>query len=464
MKAIAKFLRTCGVALALGWFGGAAGAQGHPQPAPDPMNLFAAARPALEEAAGWRLERPPACRLATADELRQLADPEVEAQVRWRFPELDSEARTRAAAAATDAVRQVAVACWIEGQDVLLLLPDNARRIAGWDPSLARADAPEFLQLMLVQETVRARLRQRYDLGRRLASCRDGEEYLALQALVEGRALAVTRAVARRLGTEGYFPLVAERYLHLPDGGTDALVRLVRQETLRQRQRAALQGMAFFDYLDEHGLQQAERSVFARPPRQLDWISHPELYMRARLADRADLAEVLKRLEPALPASAWCVERQPWTPDMVRQAATLFGERERTERVVSRWEEGRGLLWTRKNHPACQVGIGVIRFRDAAAAQAYCGLSADLHRKQDEMLGGDRVLESHARAVTLQGADEAACTEKRLRLTAEAGPVAINEVCARRGETVFQFTWTGLPADPHWAEQVLQFILRDPLR
>jgi hypothetical protein len=428
------------------------------------MKLFAAARTALEDAAGWHLERVPACRLAAAGELQQVSDAEVEAQVRWQFTDLGGEARPQAVAAAMDAVRSVTVARWIEGQDVLLLVPENARRVAGWDPSLARANSPEFLQLMLVHEAVGARLRQRYDLGRRLAACQDGEEYLALQALVEGRTLQLTRDVSRRLGTEVYFPLVAQRYLHLPDGGTDALVRLVRQEILRQRQRGAVQGLAFFDYLRERGVRQHEEFAFNRPPRQLQWINRPELYWQARQAGHSDLAEVLARLEKALPAAGWSVQPQPWTPDMVRQAATLFRERERAEGVVSRWEEGRGLLWTGKNNPACQVGIGVIRFHDAAAAQAYCGLSADLHRKQDEMLGGGRVLESRARAVTLQGADEAACTEKRLQLAAEAGPVAINEVCARRGETVFQFTWTGLPADTRWAERVLQAFLREGAR
>ena len=443
--------------------GGEAAAQAPASAGPDPAKLFAAARPALEEAAGWRPDGARVCLVATAAELKRLPDPDVETQVRWQFPDLQGEERTRAVAVATDAVRCATVARWIDGQG-LLLFPDNARQMARWDPSLARADSPQFLQLMLVYETVRAHVGKRHDLPRRLACCRDAEEYLALQALGEGRALFVTREVSRRLGTELYFSLVNERFLHLPDAGTDPLVRLVSQETLRQRRRSAVEGLAFFDYLQEQGVRQPEELAFARPPRQQEWVSRPELFWKARQEERGDLVDVLARLEQTSPGAAWRVEPQPWTPDMVRQAAALFGVRERAERVLDRWEEGRGLLWTAKGNAACQVGVGVIRFRDAAAAQAYYGLAADLHRKQDEMLGGGRVRESRARAVTLQGTDEAVCTEKRLQLTPGAEPSAINEVCARRGETVVQFTWTGLPTDTAWAERVLREVLREDPR
>jgi hypothetical protein len=107
------------------------------------------------------------------------------------------------------------------------------------------------------------------------------------------------------------------------------------------------------------------------------------------------------------------------------------------------------------------VAVGVVRFQEPAGARAYFGFAADLQRQQDEVLGkvtggACRVVESHARALTLRGADEAACTEKRMQFTGAAGPVPVTEVWVRRGDTVVQFSWTGVPADPAWAEQVLR--------
>jgi hypothetical protein len=427
----------------------------------DAAVLFEAARPALEEAAGQRFDRPPACRAGTPAELRQLTDPEAAPQVGALFPELRDERRARAVEAAAEAVRAATLAAWAPGRDALLLFPDNARQIARWDDALRHVDSPAVLQLALVHEAARALLERRYDLARRRAACRDGEEFLALHAVEEGRALWLTRQVARRLGTEASLPTLTERYLHLPETSPDPLLRLVGQEVLRQRHGAGAEGLAFFDQLDARGVRDAEAAVFARPPRQRDWVTRPDLYLRARQTGRPDLADALARLEQALPPAEWAAAQEPWTPAMLRQTAALFGEGERMEPLLRQWAEGRSLVWSGRKAPERQVAVGVIRFQEPAGARAYLGFAADLQRKQDEVMGkvsggACRVLASQARALALRGADEAACTEKRMQFTGAPGPVPVTEVWVRRGDTVLQFSWTGLPADPAWAEWVLQ--------
>ena len=427
----------------------------------DPAALFEAARPVLEEAAAQRFDHPPGCRFGTPADLQQLTDPELAAQVGSQFPDLQGERRAQAVDAAADAVRRATLAAWVPGRDALLLFPENARQIARWDPALAHADSPAVLQLALVHEAARALLERRHDLDRHRAACRDGEEFLALQAVEEGRALWITRQVARRLGTETSLTLLTERYLHLPESSPDPLLRLVGQEVLRRRYRAALDGLAFFDQLDARGVPDAEGVVFARPPRQQEWVARPDLYLRARQANRPDLADDLTRLEQALPQEEWTAAQEPWTPAMLRQTADLFGERERIEPLLRQWAEGRSLVWAGRKDPGRQVAVGVIRFQDPSAARAYFGFAADLQRKQDEVMGklsggACRVLESHGQALTLRGADEAACTAKRMQFAGAPGPVAVTEVWVRRGDTVLQFSWTGVPADAVWAERVLQ--------
>jgi hypothetical protein len=429
--------------------------------AQDPAELLTGARPALEEVLGCRLDPLPRARLATAAELPTFAGPEFAAQVGWQFPDLQGERRAQVVEAARGALRSTTLAAWPAGQDTILLFADNARQMARWDTSLERVASPQTLQLALVHETARSVLERRHDLARRLVACRDAEEFVALQAVAEGRALWVTRQVARRLGTEAYFPPLGERYLYLPETGLDRLVRLVSQETLRQRYRAGLQGLAFFESLEGQGVRDAEARVFARPPRLREWVERPELYLQALQDNRADLADVLARLEQALPTSAWSRAQEPWTPAMLRQTAGLFGEGERMERLLGQWADGRSLVWTARDRPDRQVAIGVVRFRQPAGAQAYFGLAADLQRRQDEVMGklsggACRVLESHARAVTVAGADEAACTEKRMQFAGGAEPVAVTDYWVRRGDTVVQLSWTGVPAQPAWPESVLR--------
>ena len=65
----------------------------------------------------------------------------------------------------------------------------------------------------------------------------------------------------------------------------------------------------------------------------------------------------------------------------------MGGIRSVLDRVLRQWMDGRSLAWTARNNPDRQVGVGVIRFRTPAGAQAYFGFAADLQRKQDEVMG-----------------------------------------------------------------------------
>jgi hypothetical protein len=392
------------------------------------------------------------------------ADPELEQQLRWQLA--DSEQGNRleqAVQAARQALTAVTVCRAGPCGGLFALDLDAARRVASRGESREVVEPTVILQLAVAAELARASLEARYDLPRLRAACRDGEEFLALQAITEGRVLSLTRKAVRSLGIDASLPLLAERYLLAPDVAADPGLRLAVQTVVRQRRRAAVLGLAFFDHLEATGLIDVERYVFSNPPRQLDWVARPEVYLHARQSDRPPLADVLKRLETALGSSGWMASQQTWTPDMLRQAGTLLGQRERVERVLGKWEEGRSLVWWRKPErghgmTGQQVALGVVRFQDAAGAQAYLGLAADLQRKQDELLGGcspgGRVLESRSRSLQVQGADEATGALKRLQLAPNVEPVTVSQIWVRTGARVLEFTWYGVPEDLSWAEKV----------
>jgi hypothetical protein len=431
----------------------------HPGAARVP-DLFAQAQPHLEAALGGKIQRLPEFRILTAAEFQRLSDPELEASLHWLFPELKDEAFARAAVVVRYVASLATVARHIEGGDVIHVLPDNLPTIAAWDTGLAAVNEPAFLQLALVHEVARLALERRYDLARRRHACRDAEEFFALQALVEGQAAWLTREVARKLDTEGHFPLLAQRYLRIPDNAPDPALRTMSQLSLRKRHWASTQGLAFFEHLHAKGLADAEQRAFTRPPRLTGWVERPELYVRAEQAKRTDLATALRALEGTLPAGDWSVVQQPWTAEMVRQVAALVGEKARAERAVAGWDEGRSLVWALRKDAGKQVAVSLARHQTEAGARTYYGFAVDLQRKQDEMAGGScaptvRMLESKATAVRLPGFDEAVRNDKRMQYGAGGPPVAVSTLLARSGDLVIEFSWYGLPVEMDWASRVI---------
>jgi hypothetical protein len=450
----------CGVLIAL-----AAPALGQ-SPEPKPDELFATTRAQLEAVLGARLTSLPRFTSATPAELAALPDALIDAQVNAQLADLGAEGQSRARDAATAALRGATVAALREGGDAILVAPENAGRVAGWDPALAGAKSSAFLRLALVHETTRWLLDRQYDLPKRRAACRDSEALVALQAVIEGRCQWVTRQVARKLGDEAVFALLAEAYRYAPDTQGEGAVRVLCHDVLARRRWCCTQGLAFFDALDAEGVKDAEARAFAHPPRQTAWLDRPALYLRSERLALDDLADALKRLEGALSPDEWQAVQQPWTPEMLREVAAMLGEGPRTEKVLHGWDEGRSLVWSARAAPGRNVALGVLRFQDAASARAYYGLAVDLQRKQDELLnaacaGRAAVLDSHAEPLRLQGADEAVRADKKVRLGNQGEPMPITQIWARVGERVFEFSWHGVPGDATWSQRMLDGLLKE---
>jgi hypothetical protein len=218
--------------------------------------------------------------------------------------------------------------------------------------------------------------------------------------------------------------------------------------------------LVFFNYLEEHGLRDAEQRVFTAPPRQITWIHRPEFYLRAIQSRRKDLTAVLSHLEASLPTLEWTATQQSWSPAMIRQVAELFGEKDRAEKIMPLWDEGRSLVWTCKKDSGRQVALSVVRFGNAAGARSYFGLAVDLQRKRDALVGnsctaGMRILESRSAAVTLRRAEEAVRSDKKIQFSSGKVSIPVCTLLARFGDLVLECTWHGLEGDTAWAEKVL---------
>ena len=426
--------------------------------------LLAKAWPHLEAVMNLKRERPPRVRLATEADGATWEKAALELQLHLQFPDLTGDSLLRTLRATQDLFHSAAAARYGEDGETIIVLPENLPAIARWHDSLAPVNSPAFLQLALVREAARLVLDRRYQLGGQRPACRDDDRLQAFEAAWEGRALWVTRQVARRLGTEAFFPLLRQLALHAPDPSPDPGLRSASQQALRRRHWAAAQGCAFFDHLEAAGLGDVEKVAFTRPPAHADWIDHPERYVRALRANRPDPQVLLARLDQALPPGDWSPSRQPWTAAMVRQVASAFGETDRAEPIVRFWEEGRLAVWTSATNPEHALAVGLIRFATPAAAKAYLGFHADLKRKQDEKLGAGggfpRLLSPQTKPVQVAGSDEAVWSDKRLQLTAASPPFPVTTLLVRAGTCVVEFTWHGMPADVAWAERALELLAK----
>jgi hypothetical protein len=203
--------------------------------------------------------------------------------------------------------------------------------------------------------------------------------------------------------------------------------------------------------------------VFARPPRLVQWIEQPELYVRA--AGGPDLAAVLRRVEQALAPEDWAVTQQSFTPVMVLQVATLLRAREQAEKAVKTWQEGRSVVWSRKSHPGQQVALSLARFDHAAGARLYFACAADLQRKHDEASNNPscgmplKVVESRAVAVSIQGLEEAVRTDRRVQIPGATTTLPTSTFLGRAGTQVIEITWHGTAPDSPWAERLVSRLL-----
>lgn len=401
-------------------------------------------------------------------EFRKLPDPETDFAVRARLPELSARNLERAQESARNALAEVTLARYRPGADcIVIALPLDEHRVASWSTT-AMPDPPELaaqrtLQLAIVHEIVRQHLDKQCHWWDQLAKCRDEDELRTWQALIEGRSLQATEAVADKLGSFAYAGLLAQRYRSVPDMGPDPdRLAIVRPVVFRQKFDAATNGKEFFARLVREGVTPGE--AFANPPRQLLWVTRPELYVKSLRGGPPDLRKVLAGLERFPPGAQATAAQQALGPDMVREVATMLQEQARAEAVLKGWEEGRTLAWFAPS-AAGSIAISIARFDTPASARAYHGLTLDLQRKRDELMNsnctaGCKVIESKCEAVEMPRADTAARCLKKVQYSG-GHTVAAEMLYVLVGSLVIEVNGFSAPVDPTWARQVVANIVSD---
>ena len=323
-----------------------------------------------------------------------------------------------------------------------------------------------MLQLAIVHEIVRHHLDKQYHWWDQLTKCLDEDELWTWQALVEGRASAGNRGRRRPARhAPPMFGLLAQRYRTVPEMGADPdRLSVIQAIIFRQKLDARTHGKDFFARLVRDGVKPAEATAFTTPPRQLLWISRPELYVKALRGGLPDLRKVLTGLERLPPGSKATAAQQPLGPEMVRQVAGMLQEQPRAEAVLKGWEEGRTLAWFAPS-AAGSIAISIARFDTPASARAYHGLSLDLQRKRDEMMNSNctstcKVTESKCEAVDMPRAELAVRCFKKVKYS-NGQTAAADMLYVLAGSLVIEVNGVSVTVDPAWARQVVANIVSE---
>jgi hypothetical protein len=413
----------------------------------------------LEKVLGFYLPKAPRIEIVS---LSRQADPDVAACVAWRWPHLKDDALARALQDAQAVMSSATVARLVEGTNIILIQPENQKHIGSWDKDLEKANSPDFLKLALIHQTVRFALDSRYDLARRRQACQDAEEYFALEALIEGRAQWVTRQLARKLRLEETFPLLAERFLHVPDQDKDPALRTISQSVVQKRHWACQQGLAFFDFLEAQGLTD-EKQTFSKPPKLTQWTEEPELYVRSLKSKRPDLATILAKLEKAPPPGNWISTQQAWSIEMITQVAGVVEERELIRKIADSGPEGRTLIWSDKGNLGHHVALTITRFATAPAAQYYFGFAQRVIQTLDAKQG----VNSSRQSVDIPGIKEAVEISRNsqppvppgLQGAASRVHLQTQVLLATWGDTVIEITWYNENLSRLWNNQIMELLL-----
>lgn len=429
------------------------------------QQLFQHAKPHLEQVLGARLSVTPEFRTVDFKEMVRLPGWEVKAFISWRFPALEPQVRDRAYQLTHHVDCLATPARYIDGTKIILVNPDQLAKIAAWDKSLKGAQSDAFLELALVHEAARLVLEKKHDLLHRRYDPGCLEEYQIGQALREGRAQWITRQVAKRLGSEETFDLLARRWQHVPDFAPDAKQKSIYQSVFQQKYWAYVQGLRFWDHLEQSGLRNAEKVVFARPPRQKAWIENPQVYLQNGLSGGPDLKTVFNHIQERLSPRGFRRRQQPWTRDMLKQVATILQVSKDRIKTIGQWQDGRTLIWTPPKQPGKYIALTVVKFPAGNAARSYFGFAVDMQRKRDELSANSpyiplRTVDSRYTSLKLANVEETVRNDKTVQMGSKGPTIPVTVILCRTPTHVFQFQWQGIAADAAWAERVVAAVMQ----
>jgi len=401
---------------------------------------FEEARAAVEDALGNELEPVPPLDFVAPEDLARCVAEENLPLMRLREP--DPEKATRAAdLIGASALRAYAKYSWSEKRFLVVLESWNQR--ARWFDAIELTE-DEAIRVVLVHELVHALDDAAYDLTACLLRCATEDGAAGFNAVLEGHAQHVARAVSTERGWSAGFGALAALVGAPPPSGLDEdTSHLLRMENASYAS-AYLDGERFVAALEAHDPELVARAFLDPPDRAT--VLHPEWFIDPPLpsTSRYDAEPALDQLAGRFRAEAWSARRVSLTTAHVSSAFALLPQASR--RVTATLRSARSLSLRPVADPSAKmVVLTILEFDAPTSARAYLVAASELARIQDERMstGVIRVLSS--KSTQLDADCKGEYLEKRMKnRELEFDVVSIH---IRNGPLVLETLFSGEPIE-----------------
>jgi hypothetical protein len=346
---------------------------------------FEALRPDVEEALGEKLGEPVAfvpakrsdlAKVIAAENIEILA--EIEGGPR-------GDALEKAWEAQANEFAQILFAKIDAAKGVILVVPENLESQAE-----ARGDtgaellSPEFLDLLLVHESIHVFQDRKFDLMKVFGKPRSQEAFTACVSVVEGHAQFIERKVAEKRGLKEAFRLHEDVVTQVPPSVKDPAERLIL-ETLQQTLAFPYtEGLKFFTALERSlGHAKAFERAFKSPPATLRVVSRPEEYLRPPRTT-LDLRKLAEKSAGLLDMDRYKTQVVAVPENVLRQGCLLAGK-EAVEKAFRPYRASAVVVGSAlEGMPGSDLTLSLVELADAAGATGFLELEEIVSRKKDE--------------------------------------------------------------------------------
>ncbi len=397
---------------------------------------FAEARAAVESRVEAKLDPALELKLVESDVIAEHVAAENLPAIRLR--QRDEEKARAEADAAGEVLAQMALAKYAWSTRELLVVP------ATWESHADLLGRPQLtsdgaLRAVMVHELVHALDDARFDFGQTIAKLPTLDAVLAFNAVIEGHAQHVTRAVCAKQGWNEGFDAFADSIGAIPEVPPELgeLTKVLMEIASVSLTSAYEDGERFIAELERAGSRDAIVRAFREPPSEMEFILHPEWFLDPATRPKLcfDLERGLAVFAERLPADTWTTQRLTLSSAQVGVALALLPE-QTVERIVDSAVTTRVLIAQPTAAPASKnVLLGVIEFRSDDEALFYAGAARELARiKAEKMKEG--ILSILDSKVTGIDDERARGFAQRLRVRAGLEEIDVHAVTVARGHIV----------------------------
>jgi len=344
-------------------------------------------RPLVERSTGHAFKEEPKLVISEADEVRKILVTELTPQMKLQLPDGSADDHRKAAGEMAEQFTKILLGKYAAATNSIHVIPGNFKRLAE-RYKRPRINSADYLRVIAIHELVHAIDEQAYRAMSRIADVKSAEELVVWNAVIEGHAQHVTRAILVAEKRGDLFRDFEEQISAMPPGTSEGEKALASQQAMYVK-FGYIDGRAFFEGLAATGRKTYVEDVFAKPPATKDVILHPARYYdpKARPAAR-DLKPLWDALRKDF--DGWSTDTPSIGEFELRSAIGDFVERKALDAAMARLVGGGALSATPKDAPGSKMVVVLVSQSESgeAASALHDLFEATLKSKDERMKEG----------------------------------------------------------------------------